>query len=452
MKHISLFLCGRYLRRRKMVLLSVAAVALSCALLLVTASLFTGFISALETSATRHLGDIVLETWDNQLISDFPVLLDALEQTGAVQSATAVLKNQGLLLIGPGKVRPVRIWGIELPRRCAVTPLQNSLIVQKGQAAPVFDPNHTGEIGGFVGIGVLAQPDEATDEYDMNQVRGFLGQKMALTTGSLAIGADQAESDGDRPPQAVFKRRVLRFTCTDVMYSGVWDLDEQNVFVPIESLSSLLYPDQPGPVAHIIQIRLSPNTSEDVGMAVVRGVWNDFAENRFSWARDVSIDTSRRLQRLMIAEYRKQMGMLLLVFGLVSISVVLLVFCIFSLLVMTKQKDIAILKSCGTGSTQVAGLFLLFGFLNGLVGALLGIAVGCLITWKINPIEHGISRLFGLKLWKASVYMFTQIPSQVHWPAAGWILLAAVAASVFGALIPAIRAACLRPVALLRYE
>jgi ABC-type lipoprotein release transport system permease subunit len=435
-----------------MMLLSITAVALSCALLLVTASLFTGFISALETSTTRHLGDIVLESPPGLLISEFPVLLDALEQTWAVQAATAVLKNQGLLLIGPGKVRPVRIWGIQLPRRCTVTPLQDSLIVQKGQAGPAFDPDRTGEIGGFVGIGVLTQPDEKTDEYDMDLVRSFLGQKMALTTGSLTVGAEDAPPEDGRPPVPIFKRKVLRFTCTDVMYSGVWDLDEQNVFVPIEALSSLLHPDQSGPVADIIQIRLAPNVSEDVGLAIVRGVWQNFAQDRFSWAPYVSIETSRRLQARMIAEYRKQMGVLLLVFGLVSLSVVLLVFCIFSLLVITKQKDIAILKSCGTGSSQVAGLFLLFGFLNGLTGALLGIAVGCLITWKINPIEHGISRLFGLKLWKAGVYMFTQIPSQVDWPAVGWILLAAVAASVLGAMVPAIRAACVRPVTLLRYE
>lgn len=430
-------------------LLSIVAVALSCALLLVTASLFTGFIAALETSTTQHLGDIVLEPPSGLLISEFLILLDELEKTEAVQAATAVLKNQGLLLIGPGKVRPVRIWGIEMPRRCTVTPLQNTLIVQKDRARPVFNPDSPEEIGGFVGIGVLTQPDEKTDEYDMDLVRSFLGRKMALTTGSIAL----QPQDGDPPAAApVFHRRVLRFTCTDVMYSGVWDLDEQNVFVPIESLSSLLHPDQPGPVADIIQIRLAQGVTEEAGLAIVRGVWQTFAQDRFSWAPYASIETSRRLQARLIAEYRKQMGVLLLVFGLVSLSVVLLVFCIFSLLVMTKQKDIAILKSCGAGSSQVAGLFLLFGFLNGLAGAILGIAVGCLITWNINPIEHGISRLFGLKLWKAGVYMFTQIPSQVYWSAAGWILLAAVAASVIGALVPAIRAACVRPVTLLRYE
>lgn len=449
MKHVSFFLCGRYLRRRRMMLLSITAVALSCALLLITASLFTGFIAALETSTTRHLGDIVLEAPSGELITDYETLRKELQKSAAVQAATAVLKNHGLLLAGPGKVRPVRVWGIQLPQRLAVSPLQDTLLIQKGLSNPSFDPQNTGEIGGFVGIGVLAAPDEKTDEYNLDEVRRYIGQKMALTTGSLQA-APAGEQNG--PTQVQFRRRVLRFTCTDVMQTGVWDLDEQNVFVPIEALSAVLYPDLPSPAADIIQIRLAPGVSEETGLAIVRDIWDNFAKDRFAWGPFASIETSRRLQARLIAEYRKQMGILLVIFGLVSLSVILLVFCIFSLLVMTKQKDIAILKSCGASRGDIAGLFLAFGFLNGFAGAALGLLLGWLITSHINPIEHQISRLFGLKIWKAGVYMFSQIPNTVDWTAAGWILLAAVAASITGALIPAFRAAWIEPVRLLRYE
>lgn len=430
-------------------LLSITAVALSCALLLITANLFTGFINALEASTVRHLGDIVLEAPAGQLITDFEVLIEELQQAAAIEAATAVLKNQGLLLIGPGKVRPVRVWGIQLPQRSAVSPLQDTLLIQKGHPSPSFNPGDTGEIGGFVGIGVLVQPDEKTDEYDLDKIRSYIGQKMALTTGSLQ-SSPAGEQSGPAPVQ--FRRRVLRFTCTDVMQTGVWDLDEQNVFVPIEALSAVLYPDLPEPAADILQIRLAPHVSDEQGLAIVRGIWENFAKVRFPWAHFVSIETSRWLQARLIAEYRKQMGVLLVIFGLVSMSVILLVFCIFSLLVMTKQKDIAILKSCGSSRRDIAGLFLTVGFLNGLAGAVLGILLGWLITTHINPIEHQISRLFGLKIWKAGVYMFSQIPNTVDWSAAGWIFLAAILASMAGAMIPAIRAAWIQPVRLLRYE
>ena len=60
MSHLSFFLCLKYLRCRKIVFLSIAAVAMSCALLITVASLFTGFINAVENGVGEHMGDIVI--------------------------------------------------------------------------------------------------------------------------------------------------------------------------------------------------------------------------------------------------------------------------------------------------------------------------------------------------------------------------------------------------------
>jgi len=57
---LKLFLWLRYLRKKKIVFLSITAVALSAALLIVVASLFTGFINAFEQSSVEVVGDIVL--------------------------------------------------------------------------------------------------------------------------------------------------------------------------------------------------------------------------------------------------------------------------------------------------------------------------------------------------------------------------------------------------------
>ncbi len=198
MKHISILLCLRYLRHRRIVLLSVAAVALSCALLIVTDSLFTGFIDAFENSFDQHLGEVILETSSDKLITEYDTLIQSLEETGCVKSATAVLNSQGLLLTAPGKVRAVRAWGIELPRRLTVAPLHESLVFQKDKdtAAVGFSvPGRPETVGGIVGIGVLARPDEKTDEYDMDAVKAMQGQPMMLTTGIQT----QSPTDRSRP-------------------------------------------------------------------------------------------------------------------------------------------------------------------------------------------------------------------------------------------------------------
>jgi lipoprotein-releasing system permease protein len=158
------------------------------------------------------------------------------------------------------------------------------------------------------------------------------------------------------------------------------------------------------------------------------------------------------MQAQLIAEYRKQMNVLLFIFGLVSVGIILLVFCIFYLIVMTRRKDIGVLKSCGVSSTSVAGLFVLFGTVVGVVGAVAGIGLGWLIIDNINAIEEAIASVFGLKIWKASTYMFTQIPNTMHWGSVLWITGCGIIAAAVGSLIPAVAAARVKPVETLQYE
>lgn len=426
-------------------MLSVAAVALSCALLIVTDSLFTGFIDAVENSAGRHLGDILIQAPSGRIISDYDELIRQLEATEAVEAATAVLSGQGLLLSAPGRVRPVKVWGIELPRRLTVSPMTEALLVQhdRPEEKISFGDQPDGQIGGLVGIGVLARPDEKTDRYDMEYVRSFLDKTAALTTGMAQPDAE------DR--RAQFRRQVIRFNIADVVTTGVNDFDEAFVYLPIDALSRMLYPEAE-PSADIIQIRLVPGADEQQALAVVSGVWYNFSHDRFTWLARADITSTRQMQAQLIAEYHKQLQVLLFIFGLVSLGIILLVLCIFYLIVMTRRKDIAILKSCGLGSFSVAMIFVLFGALAGALGAALGVGLGCLFTHHINAIEQTVSAVFGLKVWQASTYMFTQIPNTVNWSAVGWISAAGVMAAVLGALIPAIAAARVKPVEILRYE
>ena len=146
------------------------------------------------------------------------------------------------------------------------------------------------------------------------------------------------------------------------------------------------------------------------------------------------------------------MNVLLVIFGIIRFGVVLLIFCIFSLIVRLKQKDIAVIKSCGSSSSSVALIFIGFGGCVGAVGSGIGIVLGYIITTNINIIEEWIGIIFGLKLWRSSVYLFSKIPNEVDWSSALPIVLFAIIAAVVGAVIPAIIAARTKPVEILRYE
>ena len=442
MKQLGLFLCFKYLCGKKIVLLSIAAVAMSCALLITVASLFTGFIEAIENSASDHMGDIVIGAPLSLRIPKYDQLIRDLEQNKLIKGATAVLSGQGLLHMGKdtGDVRAVRIWGIEPASRENVAPFADLLVKHKDRIEPptFAVAGDTEQLGGFVAIGVVAKPDDVTDEYDLEQVTASIGRKVVLTTGTKEL-----------------KPKTMKFAIADVVFSGIYEFDKDFVYLPIDVLTEKLYPSE-GKVADMIQIRLNPKVEPQGALAVVRGIWREFADRELGWSNYAvsltTISTSRQMQAKLIAEYRKQMGMLMLIFGVISGGVVLLIFCIFYLIVMTKQKDIAVVKSCGLSSGAVGLLFVVFGFIIGLIGSGLGVVIGYLFTKNVNYIERLISIVFGLKLWKSSTYMFTRIPSQVHWESVVWVGLAAVLAAAIGAVIPAIAAARVRPVKILRYE
>jgi len=444
---LKFFFWLRYLQRRRIVLLSIAAVALSVSLLIVVASLFNGFIDAFEQSAVDILGDVILGA--PIPIREYPALMDRLEQTDVVEAATGVLSAEGLLYIGKGNVRGVSVLGIEPDRRARVTSLKQALVRQKTlEAEPSFDvPDQPGQVGGFVGVGVVADPNEQTDEYDLDAILETVGQQVVLTTGTLR----ETPEAGKMPD-----RKVIPFRIADIAFTGVHDLDGGFIYLPIDALRDALYPGIDRPLATTISIKLRPGVDAAQAIAEIRTLWEAFAGEELNWSdyliEATEIETARQMQHRYVMELRKQGGVLLLIFGVISFSVVVLVFCIFYMIVRLKRKDIAILRSCGVGRASVISIFLGFGVSVGVVGSGIGALLGYLITANINAIENAIRVTLGLQLWQSSVYMFTKIPNEVDWSASLPILASAVVAATLGALLPAILAARTRPVEVLRYE
>ncbi|MEA3226895.1 MAG: FtsX-like permease family protein, partial [Planctomycetota bacterium] len=334
--------------------------------------------------------------------------------------------------------------GIEADRRARVTAFKQALLRQRDlPGEPSFDivdaPEKT---GGFVGIGVLGEPDDETDEYDLDAVEKMFGERVILTTGTAS--------------STKIKRRVVPFWVADVVETGVYQFDKGGVYLPIEYLQKTLYPDKESPIADQILIKLAENTDTEAALAVIAGVWRNFVEEHLDanpfLIQHAEIKTAKEMQRPYVQAYRKQMGILLVIFGVVSLGVVLLVFCIFYMIVRLKQKDIAIIRSCGISSSSVAMVFVNFGACVGIIGSGIGTVMGYLITTNVNTLEEWISIVFGLKLWKSSVYMFSKIPNEVDWSWAFIFMLVAVVAAIIGTLIPAVVAAMTKPVAILQYE
>jgi lipoprotein-releasing system permease protein len=131
---------------------------------------------------------------------------------------------------------------------------------------------------------------------------------------------------------------------------------------------------------------------------------------------------------------------------------VFLIFCIFYMIVAEKTRDIGIIKSVGATASGVAGIFLGYGLVIGVLGGALGLLASWLIVRNINEIHNWMGRQLHVTVWNPEVYLFDKIPNTMDPTEVTVIVSIAVVASVLGALVPAIRASQLNPVEALRWE
>jgi len=172
-----------------------------------------------------------------------------------------------------------------------------------------------------------------------------------------------------------------------------------------------------------------------------------------------SVYTWKELLRSQYSSYETTRQLLLFIMALIVIVAAVNVSSATSMLVLERQRDIAVLKVSGASVKGVAGIFLWGSFLTGLAGGIIGITLGLLIGVNINflvrSLENILSFFTGLfngqevKILDPGFYLET-IPIIIDWKAVLLILFFAILCSVTASLIPALRAGKLKPMELLR--
>jgi lipoprotein-releasing system permease protein len=122
------------------------------------------------------------------------------------------------------------------------------------------------------------------------------------------------------------------------------------------------------------------------------------------------------------------------------------------MVVIDKQKDIAILRTYGLDPRRVARVFLVQGSVIGVVGTLLGTVVGLALAFNIDVVVPWLEATFHFKIMPGDVYYVTEIPSEIHTFDVIAIPLAALVVAVLATIYPARRAAQIAPASALRYD
>jgi lipoprotein-releasing system permease protein len=275
----------------------------------------------------------------------------------------------------------------------------------------------------------------------------LLGEELARTIGAevgstVRIMTIRIDSGGRNIP------RVNIFTVKGIVSSGYRELDSLWCLVSLEAGKRLLSPEASGSFL-MLKIRDPYGMADDTAYDLSLRLGPSFGV--YTW---------KMLQRAQYSSYESTRQLLLFIMALVVVVAAVNVSSATSMLVIERQRDIAIFKAGGTEPGMTSRVFLWGSFLTGLTGAIAGIAAGLLIGININSLISALEALIGFfsGLFRPrteggaadSGYYLETIPVIIDWTAVFLIGLFTVFCSVLASWFPARRAGKLKPIEILR--
>jgi lipoprotein-releasing system permease protein len=216
-----------------------------------------------------------------------------------------------------------------------------------------------------------------------------------------------------------------RFAVAAIARSGVGAIDSTRLYSHARIAQTLLH--KPFPATMIIYKLRDP----DRAPALARHFENLFQHDAASWQEREQNTLHLFLTLRLSAAITVSLVILLAGFG---------IFNVLTMTVLSKVKEIAILRSMGYRRRDISAIFLWQGGLIAAAGALIGCGVGALLSWGMSKIPIHLRGLLStdyfVVAWDWRHYLWA-------------ILLAAISVTI-ASYVPARRAAQLPPVATLR--
>ncbi|MCY1282619.1 Lipoprotein-releasing system transmembrane protein LolC [compost metagenome] len=412
---LSVFIGARYTRAKRrnhfvsfISLTSMIGLALGVLVMIVVLSVMNGFDHEMRT---RVLGMVPHATLESPTpIDDWRGLASKVLKQPQVVAVAPFSQTQGLLT-NQGQVQKVLINAIDPQEERKVS------IIDGFFRAGSLDALRPGEFAIVLG-------DKAATKLGVG-----LGDKVTFVAPEVAV-----------TPAGIFPR-LKRFTVVGIFHVGAGEIDGHVALANLQDIARLQRwkPEQvQGLRLKFDDLFQAPRIAWDLSQRL--GGQDFYARD---WTRSHgNLYQAIRMEKTMI-------GLLLLLIVAVA------AFNIISTLVMVvtdKKGDIAILRTLGATPLQVMRIFMVQGTVIGVVGTLIGGALGILAALNVSSWIAALERLLGIKFLDADVYFIDYLPSQLQREDVLLVCGAALILSFFATLYPAWRAARTQPAEALRYE
>lgn len=402
----------RYLRSRRhrgivsfMSTASLLGIALGVAALIVILSVMNGFETELRTrllSMSSHA--TVAQPVAG--IADWPDLKRRLEADDDVVGVAPYVQIEGMLAAGPN-LRPSLVRGVH--------------------------PDEEGAVSDFARI---------IDPVTLEQLQGGAQRIVLGRILAAALGVDVGGRINLLVPNFENGRpapKLAGFVVAGTFEAGIQDHDANLALVHIDDASELA---GLGQRPEGLAVRLDEPMAAGVFQQRVSGALGD-AYRYSNWTEE-----HRSYFRAIRIEKTMMTVILMFIVAVAAFNIV----ASLMMVVTEKERDIAILRTCGLEPERVARIFFVQGSVIGLAGTVLGTLLGIGLALNVETIVPWLETTFNFRIMPGDVYYVTEIPAEIHTADVVLIPILALLVAVLATVYPSRRAAAVAPAQALRYE